>query len=156
MLCAGTPSLPTSTSLPTSQELAEIFGTSDDEDDDFPFPLSTDLNISSETKQFANSSLFSSVIGQETSLFLGQLGDPLAMGEVGGATKRESMIENKEDVSKTTGSVAESVAKEGEEEMETSSDAADNLVETSPGVIYMYMTLCITVSSHRGWQITFP
>ena len=83
---AGTPPIPTTPSLPTSQELAEIFGNSDDEDDDLPFPLSTDLQItpslaSSEvpdTKQFSNSSLYSSIVGQETGLFLGQLGDSLA------------------------------------------------------------------------------
>ena len=35
---SGSASLISTPSFPTSQELAEIFGNSDDEDDDFPFP----------------------------------------------------------------------------------------------------------------------
>ena len=84
---AGTPSLGSTPSLPTSQELAEIFGTSDDEDEDFPFPLSVggldigatppdDDTLQPATQQNQNSeSLFSSLVKMEE-----EAKDPLTLG----------------------------------------------------------------------------
>ena len=146
MYHAGNASLPSSTSLPTSQELAEIFGTSDDEDEDFPFPLSSDLQMANlggvETKQFSDVSQFATVIGEDSSLFLGSLGDTLPMDEqedklgVTGRKKGES-----ERGDRAREGRGDSGTSEGDVEMDTASgaDSTDgNLAKTTPGR-YMYM-----------------
>ena len=137
---AGTPSLPSTTSLPTSQELAEIFGTSDDEDDDYPFPLSSDLPINStltssesmETKQFSDSSLLSSIMAQDTGLFLGQLGDPLTMG---GASEQASDVVKEEGASSMKKGANDVVGKTfgSGQKMEVPSDGANTQPDPSIG-----------------------
>lgn len=136
---AGTPSLPSTTSLPTSQELAEIFGTSDDEDDDYPFPLSSDLptltgSEAIETKQFPDSSLLSSIMAQDTGLFLDQLGDPLTMG---GASEQASDVVKEEGASSTKKGVNDVVGKtlESGQKMEVPSDGTDNQSDPSLGKV---------------------
>ena len=67
----------------SSQELAEIFGTSDDEDDDFPFNLNPNLNNtfadiglpSGDSKKFDGSLLTE----QDSGLFLGSIQEPLGI-----------------------------------------------------------------------------
>ena len=141
-------SLPSSTSLPTSQELAEIFGTSDDEDEDFPFPLSSDLQMGStlasanlggvETKQFSDVSQFATVIGEDSSLFLGSLGDTLPMDEQEdklGVTGREKGESERGD--RVREGRGDSGTSEGDVEMDTESGADGNLAKTTPGTCTM-------------------
>ena len=79
----GNSSLPSS-----SQELADIFGTSDDEDDiDFPFSLNTDLHVSKgysditlpeeNTKSFGSSLLSN----EDSGLFLSSFQPPVREGD---------------------------------------------------------------------------
>ena len=87
-LCIGSNPLPSSTSLPTSEELAEIFGRSDDEDDDFPLPLSDNLQMSLPTEcameikkpyEEDTPSLFLSASKPDSSMLLGSLEEALTL-----------------------------------------------------------------------------
>ena len=113
---AGSASLHSTTSLPTSQELAEIFGNSDDEDDDFPFPplsgaltggvggtLSAVVPLQEPQPAQSSESLFSSLMASPEPLFRhGGLSGPLT---VPSAIPTTTAIPEENDINSDTGKI---------------------------------------------------